>query len=1069
MAHFFIDRPIFAWVIAIMLMIAGVIAIQGLPIGQFPVISPPAVTITATYPGADAETIAKTTTQVIEQRLTAIDRLRYFSSQSTSAGTATITLTFEQGTNADTAQVQVQNKVQAAMPLLPQEVQQQGVQVAKASANVLINVALYSKTGEYSGVDLSDMIVSKMRDPLSRVKGVGDTILYGSPYAMRIWIDPLKLSSNQLTIADVISAVRAQNVQVAAGQLGAQPVRSEQMLNAAVSVHSRYQTPEQFAAIVLKSTPDGATVRLSDVARVEIGAESYGYDLTYNKMPATSLGIKLAPGANALETIRAIKVRVDELIKELPPGIGVTYPQDTTLYIEKSVNQVVHTLIEAVVLVFLVMFLFLQNVRATLIPTIAVPVVLLGTFVVMAVAGFTINTLTLFGMVLAIGLLVDDAIVVVENVERLIQEEGLSPKDAAKETMREITGALIGVAVVLSAVFLPMAFFSGSTGVIYQQFSLTIVSAMILSVLVALVLTPALCATILTPHNKDKLQGTSPLARFFRWFNRNFERTQVRYADGVRRVARNWKRSLLIYVLLTLVAGVLFARLPTGFLPDEDQGMAVALVQGPAGSTTARTQKGIDLVRDHLFANEERNIDGVFTINGSGFAGDGQNSGIAFAMLKSPEQRQGEENSAMSIAARAMRAMSGYSDGQIFAVVPPPVSELGNATGFDLQLVNTGGMSHERLIQVRDEMIALAAKDPRLTGVRANSLEDAPRLKVDIDEAKARSLGLDPTSINSTISTAWGAAYVNDFIDRGRVKRVYIQADEPFRRTPEDIDHFYVRGDNGQMTPFSAFSTVRWQRAPVSITRYNGEPALQVLGQAGAGYSSGEAMRAMQEIHAKLPPGTALEWTGLSYEERLSAGKAPLLYGLSLLVVFLCLAALYESWSVPISVMLVVPLGVLGALLAAALSGINNDIYLQVGLITTIGLSAKNAILIVEFAQERIAAGMKPLEATLSAAKLRLRPILMTSFAFIFGVLPLALSTGAGAGGQQAIGRAVVGGMLSATVLAIFFVPMFFILVSRLLGNKDSSRVSSDVHIRERSEERDDDANPGEFHDDWAR
>lgn len=1049
MARFFIERPIFAWVIAVMIMLAGIIAIQGLPIGQFPVISPPAVSITATYPGADAETLAKTTTQVIEQRLTGIDNLRYFSSQSTSAGTATITLIFEQGTDADIAQVQVQNKVQSATPLLPQEVQQQGVLVSKASSNVLINVALYSKTGEYTGVDLSDMMVSKMRDPLSRVKGVGDTILYGSPYAMRIWIDPIKLNGYQLTIDDVISAIREQNVQVSAGQLGAQPIRAEQMLNAAVSIHSRYQTTDEFAAIVLKSNQQGAAVKLADVARIELGAEAYGYDLTYNKMPATSLGIKLAPGANALETIRAIKNRVDQIIPELPAGIGVTYPQDTTLYIEKSVSQVVHTLIEAVVLVFLVMFLFLQNIRATLIPTIAVPVVLLGTFVVMAIAGFTINTLTLFGMVLAIGLLVDDAIVVVENVERLIQENGLSPKEAAKESMREITGALIGIAVVLSAVFLPMAFFGGSTGIIYKQFSLTIVSAMVLSVLVAVVITPALCATILKPHEKNKSQDNSVLARFFRWFNNNFERSQISYADGVKRVARNWKRTMLIYCLILVGVTFLFSRLPTGFLPDEDQGMAVALVQGPAGSTTGRTQQGINLVRDYLFANEQQNLEGVFTINGSGFAGDGQNSGIAFIMLKSPEQRKGEENNAVNIASRTMEAMSSYSDGQIFAVVPPPVSELGNASGFDLQLVDTGSIGHEKLIQIRDQFISAAAKDSRLSGVRPNSLEDAPRLKVDIDESKARTLGLDLVSINSTISAAWGAAYVNDFIDRGRVKRVYVQADESFRRVPEDIEYLFVRGKNGQMVPFSAFATVRWEKAPVSITRYNGDPALQVLGQAAAGHSSGEAMQAMQEIHSNLPSGTALEWTGLSYEEQMSDGKAPLLYGLSLLVIFLCLAALYESWSVPISVLLVVPLGILGALLAAALSGLNNDIYLQVGLITTIGLSAKNAILIVEFAEERIAAGMKPFEATIAAAKLRLRPILMTSFAFIFGVLPLALATGAGSGGQKAIGRAVVGGMFSATILAIFFVPMFFILVSKFFGHKHSKLKATNTVIRE--------------------
>nr|WP_315381109.1 efflux RND transporter permease subunit [uncultured Sphingomonas sp.] len=1036
MSRYFIDRPIFAWVIAIIIMLAGILAIRSLPIAQFPAIAPPAVSITATYPGADARTLENTTTQIIEQQLKGIDHLRYFSSSSSSAGTVTITLTFEQGTNPDIAQVQVQNKLQAATPLLPQEVQQQGIQVAKATQNFLVVIGLYSENGSHSGTDLADYAVSKLQDPLSRVNGVGDTQIFGSQYAMRVWVDPVKLNKYALTMDDVTTAIRAQNAQVSAGQLGARPAPKEQMLNATVSVQSRLTTPDQFAQIRLKSGTDGSVVRLSDVARVEIGAESYGFDSKWNGKPGAGIGIKLAPGANALTTVDLVKARVNEIAKTFPSDIKVIYPYDTTPFVRLSVEQVVHTLIEAVVLVFLVMFLFLQNFRATLIPTIAVPVVLLGTFAVMAIAGYSINTLTLFGMVLAIGLLVDDAIVVVENVERLITTEHLSPIDAARKSMEEITSALVGIALVLSAVFLPMAFFGGSTGVIYRQFSITIVSAMALSVFVALVLTPALCATILKPHNPDKLEGNGPLARFFRWFNDKFDRGQAKYEKGVRSTARSWKRSSLIYLLIIGGMSFLFLRLPGGFLPEEDQGIVIALVQGPAGATSARTDKGLDLIRDHFLKEEAGNVKGVFTINGFSFAGAGQNSGLAFMPLNDWSDRPGRKNAASSIVGRAMGVFSQYRDGLIFAITPPAVQELGNATGFDLQLVDTGGIGHERLLQARNMMLGMAMQDKRLVGVRPNALDDAPQLKVDIDQDKAKALGLDLASVNSTIATAWGGSYVNDFIDRGRVKRVYVQADAPYRLTPEDIANLFVRGPTGTMTPFTAFSTLSWAQAPVQLTRYNGLPSMEILGSPAPGTSTGDAMAAMEAIHAKLPPGTQLEWTGLSYEERLSGGQAPSLYALSLLIVFLCLAALYESWSVPISVILVVPLGVLGALLAAWLTGLNNDIYLQVGLITTIGVSAKNAILIVEFAEERMREGMSAFDAAIEAAKLRLRPILMTSLAFIFGVLPLAISTGAGAGGQNAIGRAVVGGMLSATVLAIFFVPMFFVVVRNLFDRR---------------------------------
>jgi HAE1 family hydrophobic/amphiphilic exporter-1/multidrug efflux pump len=1046
MSRYFIDRPIFAYVLAVMVVIAGLLAVRTLPIAQFPAIAPPAVSITATYPGADAQTLENTTTQIIEQQMKGIDHLRYFSSSSSSAGTVTITITFEQGTDPDIAQVQVQNKLQAATPLLPQEVQRQGIIVAKATQNILLFVGLYSENGQHNADDLADIVASKIQDPLARVGGVGDTQIFGSQYAMRIWVDPLKLNNFALTMADVTTAVTAQNAQVSAGQIGAQPAPKEQMLNATVSVASRLTSPEEFAKIRLKSNPDGSVVRLGDVARVAIGAENYGFSAEWNGKPASGIAVKLAPGANALNTVVAVKERVTELAKQFPPDVKVIFPYDTSPFVRLSIEQVIETLVEAVVLVFLVMFLFLQNFRATLIPTIAVPVVLTGTFAVLAAFGYSINTLTLFGMVLAIGLLVDDAIVVVENVERLITTEHLSPKEAARKSMDEITGALIGIALVLSAVFLPMAFFGGSTGVIYRQFSITIVSAMVLSIAVALILTPALCATILKPHNPNKNEGKGPLARFFRWFNDKFDRGRARYEKGVRSTTRRFGRSLIAYALILAGMVLLFSRLPTGFLPDEDQGVMIALVQGPAGSTTARTQKGLDLVRDHFLSDAGDAIRGVYTINGFSFAGTGQNTGIAFMPMKEWKDRPGAKNKAQAVVARAMGVFSSYKDGLIFAVIPPAVQELGNATGFDLQLVDEGGLGHDKLLAARNQLLGMASQNKSLVGVRPNALDDAPQLKVAVDQDKAGALGLDLATVNNTIATAWGGAYVNDFIDRGRVKRVYIQADAPYRLAPEDIGDLFVRGASGNMAPFTAFSTVSWHQGPMQLTRYNGLPSMEILGAPAPGVSSGAALKAMKDMQAKLPPGTRLDWTGLSYEEQLSGGQAPALYGLSLLIVFLCLAALYESWSVPISVMLVVPLGVVGALLAAFLTGLNNDIYLQVGLITTIGVSAKNAILIVEFAEEKMREGLAPFDAAIEAAKLRLRPILMTSLAFIFGVFPLAIANGAGAGGQNAIGRAVVGGMLSATILAIFFVPMFFVVVLRLFHGGNQPKHDMDGH-----------------------
>ncbi|WP_159982286.1 MULTISPECIES: efflux RND transporter permease subunit [unclassified Novosphingobium] len=1049
MSRYFIDRPIFAWVIAIVLMMFGAIAIRSLPISQFPEIAPPTVTISAAYPGADAETLERTTTQIIEQQLKGIDNLRYFSASSSSAGRVTITLTFEQGTDPDIAQVQVQNKLQAATSLLPQDVQRQGVQVQKSAASFLLVTAIYSEDGSHSSTDLSDYIVSQVQDPVSRINGVGELQIFGTQYAMRIWVDPLKLRSYNLTIADISTAVSAQNAQVSAGQLGQLPSSKEQQLNVTVSVQSRLQTPEEFGNIRLRTDQGGAIVRLRDVARVELGAETYGFETQYNGKNSSGFGVRLASGANALDTVDAVKAEVEKIAKNFPADVKVAFPYDSTPFVRLSVEQVVHTLVEAVVLVFLVMFLFLQNWRATIIPTIAVPVVLLGTFGVMSMLGYSINTLTLFGMVLAIGLLVDDAIVVVENVERLIQTEHLSPKEAARKSMDEISGALIGIGMVLSAVFLPMAFFGGSTGVIYRQFSITIVSSMALSVMVALILTPALCATILKPHDPKQGQGNGLFARFFRWFNDKFDRGTKKYEKGVSSTARRWKRSSLIYLVIAGIMALVFSRLPGGFLPDEDQGIMIALVQGPPGSTLPRTQKGLDLVRDHFLKDEKANVESVFTINGFSFNGQGQSAGMAFIKLKDWAARSGGENHAAAIAGRSMGTFSKYRDAMIFALVPPAVQELGNATGFDLWLVDETNMGHEKLIAARNQMLGMAAGDKRVAQVRPVSLEDAPQLDIKIDQDKASALGLNLSAINTEISSAWGGAYVNDFLDRGRTKRVYLQADEPYRQVPEDLQNFYVRGTSGEMAPFGAFSTLSWKTAPVTLTRYNGRPAVQLQGAPGQGLSTGGAMAAITEMQAKLPPGTGLEWTGLSYEERLSGGQAPMLYALSLFIVFLCLAALYESWSVPISVLLVVPLGVIGAVTAAWMTGLNNDIYLQVGLITTIGVSAKNAILIVEFAEERVQAGMNAFDAAMEAARLRLRPILMTSLAFIFGVLPLALSTGAGAGGQNAIGRAVVGGMLSATVFAIFFVPMFFVVICRLFNHGQTDRqkpVTEDMH-----------------------
>ena len=1033
MSRFFIDRPIFAWVIALGMILAGILSIRSLAISQFPPLAPPQISVTAVYPGADAQTLENTTTQILEQQMKGLDHLVYFSSTSDSSGTATVTMTFAQGTNPDTAQVQVQNKLQSGIALLPAQVQQQGLVVAKSARNFALIVGLESVDGSHSQDDLGDYIASRIQDPLARIAGVGDTQFIGSQYAMRIWLDPLKMANLKVTVGDVVSAVTAQNAQVAAGQIGGLPTVQNQRLNVIVDVQSRLQTPEQFDDIIVRANPDGSTVKLGDVARVVIGAENERYISRYNGHPATGVAIKLAPGANALATIRAVKARMAELSATFPPDIKVIYPIDTSPFITLSIRDVVITLLEAVALVFLVMFVFLQDLRATLIPTIAVPVVLLGTFGVLLAAGFTINTLTMFAMVLAIGLLVDDAIVVVENVERLIHSEGLSPKEAARKSMDEITGALVGIGVVLAAVFLPMAFFGGSAGVIYRQFSITIVSAVTLSVLVALILTPSLCATILKPAAEGRTRRTG----FTGWFNRNFDRGVARYADGVQTVGRRWPRTLAVYGMISGVLVLLFLTLPGGFLPDEEQGFLFTQVTMPTGATAEQTETVMAQVRHHYLVNEKANVAGLFTAAGFGFVGLGQNTGIGFATLKDWSERPGKANSVQAVAMRVFQQLAPrVTAGQVIAFAPPAAFELGNATGFDFELKDIGGVGHEALLAARNKILMAANADRELKQVRPNGLDDVPQLKLDVDRGRASALGLSLADVDTAVSAAMGGAFIDQFVDRGRVKKVFIQADAPFRTKPEDLDNLYVRGATGTMAPVSAIATQRWIYGPTRLERYNGTPAMEILGSTAPGVSTGEAMRRMEALAKQLPRGIGYEWTGLSYEEKASGGAAGPLYALSLLTVFLCLAALYESWSVPIAVLLVVPLGVVGALTAAHLTRLDNDIYFQVALITTIGVSAKNAILIVEFAEARLKLGMNVAQAALAAAKLRLRPILMTSFAFVFGVLPMALATGAGSGGQNAIGRGVVGGMLSATVLAIFFVPVFFIVVNRVFGRE---------------------------------
>ncbi|EBE7907547.1 efflux RND transporter permease subunit [Salmonella enterica] len=1030
MANFFIRRPIFAWVLAIILMMAGALAIMQLPVAQYPTIAPPAVSISATYPGADAQTVQDTVTQVIEQNMNGIDNLMYMSSTSDSAGSVTITLTFQSGTDPDIAQVQVQNKLQLATPLLPQEVQQQGISVEKSSSSFLMVAGFVSDNPNTTQDDISDYVASNIKDSISRLNGVGDVQLFGAQYAMRIWLDANLLNKYQLTPVDVINQLKVQNDQIAAGQLGGTPALPGQQLNASIIAQTRLKDPQEFGKVTLRVNTDGSVVHLKDVARIELGGENYNVVARINGKPASGLGIKLATGANALDTATAIKAKLAELQPFFPQGMKVVYPYDTTPFVKISIHEVVKTLFEAIILVFLVMYLFLQNIRATLIPTIAVPVVLIGTFAVLAAFGYSINTLTMFGMVLAIGLLVDDAIVVVENVERVMMEDNLSPREATEKSMSQIQGALVGIAMVLSAVFIPMAFFGGSTGAIYRQFSITIVSAMALSVLVALILTPALCATLLKPVSAEHHEKKSG---FFGWFNTRFDHSVNHYTNSVSGIVRNTGRYLIIYLLIVVGMAVLFLRLPTSFLPEEDQGVFLTMIQLPSGATQERTQKVLDQVTHYYLNNEKANVESVFTVNGFSFSGQGQNSGMAFVSLKPWEERNGEENSVEAVIARATRAFSQIRDGLVFPFNMPAIVELGTATGFDFELIDQGGLGHDVLTKARNQLLGMVSKHPDLlVRVRPNGLEDTPQFKLDVDQEKAQALGVSLSDINETISAALGGYYVNDFIDRGRVKKVYVQADAQFRMLPGDINNLYVRSANGEMVPFSTFSSARWIYGSPRLERYNGMPSMELLGEAAPGRSTGEAMSLMENLASQLPNGIGYDWTGMSYQERLSGNQAPALYAISLIVVFLCLAALYESWSIPFSVMLVVPLGVVGALLAASLRGLNNDVYFQVGLLTTIGLSAKNAILIVEFAKDLMEKeGRGLIEATLEASRMRLRPILMTSLAFILGVMPLVISRGAGSGAQNAVGTGVMGGMLTATLLAIFFVPVFFVVVKR--------------------------------------
>ncbi|RLM26732.1 aminoglycoside/multidrug transporter subunit AcrD [Brenneria alni] len=1036
MANFFIDRPIFAWVLAILLSLCGTLAVISLPIEQYPDLAPPSVRINANYPGASAQTIENTVTQVIEQSMTGLDNLMYMASDSSNTGQARITLTFEAGTNPNEARQQVQNQLQSALRKLPQAVQQQGVTVSKTGDANILMIAFVSTDGSMDKQDIADYVASNIQEPLSRVNGVGEVDAYGSQYAMRIWLDPLKLADYTLTTEDVVSAIETQNSQVSAGQVGGTPSVDNQTLNAAINAQSLLQTPQQFRDITLRVNQDGSAVTLADVAEVELGAERYDFLSRYNGQAASGLGVKLASGANELETDKLVRARIEALSHYFPQGLEAKIAYETSPFVKASITDVVKTLFEAVLLVFLVMYLFLQNFRATLIPTIAVPVVLLGTLAVLYACGFSLNTLTMFAMVLAIGLLVDDAIVVVENVERVMSEEGLPPREATRKSMQQIQGALVGITLVLSAVFVPMAFFGGTTGAIYRQFSITIVSSMSLSVLVAMILTPALCATLLKPLVKGQHHGRKG---FFAWFNRNFNRSASRYEQGVAKILARSGRWMLLYLGIIGVMAFLFIRLPTSFLPQEDRGVFTTQVQLPPGSTQQQTLKVVQKIEDYYLTREQNNVVSVFSTVGSGPGGNGQNVARLFVRLKDWDERTGAENSSFAIIERATRAFRDINEARVIANSPPVINGLGNAAGFTMQLQDHAGLGHDALMQIRDQLLTMTDDNPNLTRVRHNGLDDNAQLQIDTDQRKAQALGVSIDDINNMLQTGWGSTYVNDFMDRGRVKKVYVQAAAKYRMLPDDISRWYVRNHNGGIVPFTAFAQTSWESRSPRLERYNGYSSLEIVGEAASGVSSGTAMNIMETLVKKLPEGVGLEWTGMSYQERLTGAQAPALYAISLLVVFLCLAALYESWTVPFSVMLVVPLGVLGALMATWGRGLENDVYFQVGLLTVIGLAAKNAILIVEFANEMNQRGRDLVEATLEASRQRLRPILMTSMAFVFGVLPMATSNGAGSASQHAVGTGVIGGMVSATILAIFFIPLFFVVVRRRFPLKEKT------------------------------
>ena len=1048
LSKFFLDRPVFAWVIAIVMMVAGGLAIYNLPISQYPPIAPPSIAIDAFYPGASAETVENTVTQIIEQKMTGLDKMLYLSGISSSSGGSRTELTFAPGTDPDLVWSKVQNKLQLAMASLPEVVQRQGVKVSKSTRNFLIVVGLISEDGSMDGEDLRDYAQSNLEKILSRVPGVGEVENFGFQYAMRVWVNPDKLTNYHLTMEDVIMALRVYNVEVSAGQLGGVPAMEGQRLNAPIIVQHLLQTPEEFAAIPIRTNPDGSVVHIKDIGRTELGTERYDIVANYNGKPTAAMAIRKAAGANALDTADAVKKKLEEMSRYFPPGMKVIYPYDTTPFTKVSIEEVVKTLFLAILLVFLTMYLFLGSFRATLIPTIAVPVVILGTLAVLALFGFSINMLTMFAMVLAIGLLVDDAIVVVENVERIMSEEGLSPREAAAKSMDQITSALIGIGLVLSAVFGPMAFFGGSTGVIYRQFSVTIATSMLLSVVVALVLTPVLCASLLKPveagHEADN--AVFFLRPFFRWFNHIFFRSRRLYVKLVGHVLAKKLRYLFVFLLIVVAMGYLFQRMPTAYLPDEDQGILLVQAMLPSGSTLEQTEKVIDKVRDYFLTQEKDAVESFMSVSGMSLSGQGQNMGLGFAKLKDWKLRDRPDLKVGAVAGRAMRAFSQIRNAMVFAFPPPAVIELGNAKGFDFQLQDRGGLGHAALIAARNQLLGMAAQDPRLIRVRPNGMEDVPEYRIDVDWEKAGALGVPITAIHNTIAAAFGSAYVNDFIQAGRVKRVFVQADAPYRMLPKDLEKLYVRNTAGKMVPFSSFASGHWAYGSPKLERYNGFPSINIWGEPAPGESSGVAMQAMEEIASKLPQGIGFDWTGLSYQERMAASQAPLLYAFSILVVFLCLAALYESWPIPIAILLTLPLGVIGGVIATTMRGMPNDVYFQIGLLTVLGLTTKNAILIVQFARARVDEGARLTEATLEAAKLRLRPIIMTSLAFGFGVLPLALATGAGAGAQNAIGTGVLGGMVTSTLLVILFAPLFYVMIYKALGKHRKKVTMKHVH-----------------------